>query len=846
MPSEHSPPRTAIQSITDRSRVREGLERRLGQQRSVIALARQALQDTSVSALMEAAVEAVAVHLPGTRAAVLEVRDGAWVPLALTAMAPWRLEALATALDTPLPADIVSRPLLLSVDAPGEEPTLAEAWSDAGVRSAALAGIASPAEGDVAVLAALDVVTRERDEHDLDFLQAMAGVLAAAANRRGVERELRHRALHDHLTGLPNRTLFGDRLAQAADRAAREGTMVAVLLLDVDRFKNVNDAVGHVAGDELLRGVARRLAGAARPGDTIARFGGDEFAVLAEAIAGELEAIVIAEALLGALDEPLAVHDRSVIARMSVGVALPAEAVGIRPDNLIRDAGVALSRAKEGGGGRFELFEPGMRRRLLHRVNVEEELRRALERDEITLAFQPVIDLRTGRIASLEALLRWEHPKSGIVLPAEFLDVVETSGLAGPIGRHIIASVCRQVARWCADRTLAVPEVSINISARQLAGPGFADDIERTLRRSGLPRGQIAVEVAETELLDDSTPTTMALDSLRALGVRIVLDDFGTGWSSLSDLKRFPIAGLKIDRALIGGLADGEEERHIVRAVTGLADALELFVVAKGVETPAVAHAVVGLGCTLAQGFLYAHPAAAPGIEVMLREGLDLSGVPELADAAPEEPASADAAIPASTMALSEAAEALDVSASTLRRWADSGRLRVVRTAGGHRRFAAADVRRLGRQTAGRQNPLLRPARLPDGPIPELALLAAEEGGALLRRAATLLYEPGRPGWFAGTAGTGQLDTWLGALRAAAAGVVGWDSAIDATRELAARARAGGAAHVEGHLLLERIEDLLRFRLHERSASHAALAQVRRLVRALHRAMVDTEWHPSG
>jgi diguanylate cyclase (GGDEF)-like protein/PAS domain S-box-containing protein/excisionase family DNA binding protein len=838
-----------LRDISDRRRAHEQLARRIGQQRAIAGLERRALEDAEPAALMEAAVEAVSVHLPAAHAAVLEVHDGTLVPLALSAAAPWPADALTAELDTPVPADVVTHPWT---------PPLPERWRAAGLRGATFAGVALRDERDLAVLAALETEDSEHDEHDehdLGFLQAIAGVLASAAQRNAAERELRHRALHDQLTALPNRTLFRDRLDQAVEGASRAGRLVAVLLLDIDRFKNVNDAVGHHAGDELLRGVARRLAAATRPGDTLARVGGDEFAVLMADADGEREAIVVAEALLGALDEPLTVHDRPVTAQVSIGVAVAADSVAAAPGSLLRDAGVAQARAKEAGGGRFELFEPAMRRRLLHRVNLEEELRRALDRDELTLAYQPVIDLRTRRIAGVEALLRWEHPQSGVVLPGDFLGVAETSGLAVPIGRQMIAGVCRQIARWCADPDIALPEVSINVSARQLAEPGFVDEVGAALRRSGVPEGKLALEVKETELLDDGAGPTSALQGFRDLGIPVILDDFGTGWLSLTDLKRFAIAGLKIDRALIGGLADGEEERHIVRAVTGLADALGLHVVAKGVETPAAAEAAALLGCSLAQGFLFSHPVAAPAMEAMLRTGLELSAVPDIVAvavrdaAAPEavavKPSSTGAAPAGATMALSDAAEALGVSASTLRRWADAGRLRVVRTAGGHRRFAAEDVRRLSRASAGRTGPVLRPARLPDGPIPELAALLGEEGPQLVERAVSLLYEPGGEGWFAGEAGARHLETWIGAVRAAASGAVGWDSVMGATGELALRAGYGGAASVEGHLLLERMYDLVQFRMRERRAPQAALVQSRRLLRALHRALVDAGPEPS-
>ncbi|MCW3003256.1 MAG: domain S-box/diguanylate cyclase protein [Conexibacter sp.] len=841
-----------LRDITDRISAHEQLARRISQQRTVAALQRRALQGASRAALKEAAVEAVRVNLPADQAAVLEVRDGALVAIALTAGAPWPLESLTTGPRVTLPDDLLTRPRTFSETPADDELPLPDHWRQLGVRGATIAAIARRDEGDVAILAALNTRGRgEYDDFDRDCLQAMAGVLASAAQRAAAEDELRHRTLHDQLTGLPNRTLFRDRLEQATERAAREGMMVAVMLLDVDRFKNVNDAVGHLAGDDLLRGVARRLAGAARPGDTIARFGGDEFALLAEGVDGEREAIAIAQALLGALDEPLTVHDRTVAVQLSIGVAVSADPGGDAPDSLIRDAGVALSAAKDGGGGRLQLFESRMRRNLLHRVQLEEELRQALERDELTLAFQPVVDVRGRQIASLEALLRWEHPQSGVVLPAEFLGVAETSGLAVPIGRYVLTTVCRQVARWCADPALQVPEVSINVSARQLAEPGFVEEVGGVLRRTGVPAGQIAFELKETELLDDeSAAPTSALQGLRDLGIRVVLDDFGTGWSSLSDLKRFPIAGVKIDPALIRGLTDGDEQRHIVRAVTGLAEALGLSVVAKGVETPGVALAATRLGCTLAQGFLFARPLAAAATEALLREGPDrLIIADELVDAARarppaaavDEPSPAAPAADEPTMALSDAAEALGVSASTLRRWADSGRLGVVRTAGGHRRFSAGDVRRLRRETDGRDGPALRPARLPDGPILELSVLLLEEGPALARRAVALLYEPGREGWFAGEAGDRHLESWLGAMRAGAAGTVPWNSMIDATRELAMRAGHGGAAQVEGHVLLERFGDLLQFRLGERGASQATLVQARRLLRMLHRVIVDAD-----
>ena len=649
------------------------------------------------------------------------------------------------------------------------------------------------------------------------------------------------RAVHDELTGLPNRALFLDRARDAVARAAAGGTVPAVVFLDVDRFKDVNDTLGHGAGDELLTRLAARLRGVLRDGDTLARFGGDEFAVLCEAAHGEAEALALAERLLAALEAPFSVSERPVFVAASAGVVLGD--AGASAESLLRDADVAMYRAKEAGGARCALFDEAMRRRVVDRVHREQELRRALERDELVLFFQPIVCLERRRIVAVEALVRWQHPTLGLLLPSDFVGVAEESGLIVGLGRWVLGEACRRLARWHADDAIDVPYLSVNVSGRQLAEPALPEEVAAVLRRSGAPAERLALELTESVLMENTGSPTAVVQRLKALGVGLLLDDFGTGYSSLNYLKRFPIDGLKVDRSFISGITEGEEDGHILSAIVQMASGLGVEVIAEGVETVEQARRLRQLGVSQVQGYLFTAPVPAAIIEAMLRDGLPADRVPG-AFAAPESPAADVAPAPAAALddgpavGLGEAAKALSVSLSTLRRWADSGRIRTVRTTGGHRRFPVAEIRRLNLEAALTSRAVVRPVPLPAEPLPGLAELLSAGRDELARTAARTLYEGPREGWFGSDAASAELDGWGSALASAArAGT--FEPAQAATRDLLLQAHFAGASLLERHTFVERYGDLALRALTERQAERSELMAVRRLFARLRQALLD-------
>jgi diguanylate cyclase (GGDEF)-like protein/PAS domain S-box-containing protein len=443
--------------------------------------------------------------------------------------------------------------------------------------------------------------------------------------RRESELELARKALHDGLTGLPNRTLFLDRLGHALRRGMRGGTgTIAVFFLDVDRFKLINDSLGHEAGDELLVDVAARLRRALRPGDTVARFGGDEFTVLCEDVAGELEAVAVAQRIVELFAEPFALGPSAtsdageVFCSTSVGIALARP--GRRdaaPEDLLRDADAAMYRAKERGRGRYELFDETLRAHAARRLTLETALRRAIHREELRVHYQPEIEVRpggTGDVTGFEALVRWQHPERGLLAPGEFLALADETGLIVPIGAWVLREACEEAVRW---RSGGLPvTMSVNLAARQLAQPDVVDLVARTLAETGLAPAALRLEIAESAVVDGVIAGTVG--ALKDLGVKLAIDDFGAGASSLAHLRDVPLDLVKLDRSFVRGLSSAPHDASIAQAVITLAHALGLRTVAEGIET-ADQLAVLGrLGCDLGQGFLFARPAPAAAASAAL------------------------------------------------------------------------------------------------------------------------------------------------------------------------------------------------------------------------------------
>jgi diguanylate cyclase (GGDEF)-like protein/PAS domain S-box-containing protein len=441
--------------------------------------------------------------------------------------------------------------------------------------------------------------------------EAVRGIVLNArdvSERKAFEEQLAHQAFHDPVTNLANRALFAERVRHAVARSRREDAGLAVIFMDLDDFKTINDSLGHAAGDEVLMEVAKRLATSIRSSDTAARFGGDEFAVLLEDIESAQEAADTAERILESLTAPLRLDQKELVVRSSLGISVVEGDVAADADELIRNADAAMYIAKRDGKGGYRLFEPAMHEGVLARLELRADLQRAIASDQLELYYQPVVRLEDGTVSGVEALLRWRHPERGIVAPDDFVPLAEEMGLIVPIGRWVLREGCRQ-AKVIQDALPMDPPLSmaINLSVKQLQHSDIVADVRDALEQSGLDPSCLTLEITETVMMADTDLAVQRLIELRDLGVRLAMDDFGTGYSSLSYLSRFPVDVLKMDRSFLAAGASPEAS-GLATAVVALGQTLSLEVVAEGIEFPEQWETLRELGCGLGQGFYFARP----------------------------------------------------------------------------------------------------------------------------------------------------------------------------------------------------------------------------------------------
>jgi diguanylate cyclase (GGDEF)-like protein len=446
---------------------------------------------------------------------------------------------------------------------------------------------------------------------------AIGRSITYAVERKHAEMELSHQAMHDALTGLPNRTLFMDRLKLAVRRAKRHHTVMAVMFVDLDGFKPINDIYGHDIGDRLLVALAARLQEGLRASDTAARFGGDEFMILCEDVAGLQDVISIAQRLLGAIGEPFMVGDERLEVQASMGIAIT-DGKGDTAETLIRNADTAMYGAKEQGVP-FEVFDDDIRTRVKERVEMERQLRRAVQEGDFRLLYQPQVDMRSGEIVGLEALLRWDHPTHGLIEPGEFLWLAEETGLINKIGDWVLEETCRQAAQWREAGPSRTPlRVCVNLSARHHARPGLVATVRQIVGEAGIDPSSLCLGITERVVMSDEEAAVQTLHALKDLGVRISIDDFGSSESSLGALKRFPLDVLKVDRSFVSGLGQEGDDAAIVAAVINMAHALGILTVADGVETREQVEHLKTFGCDVGQGQYFARPRPAEAIAELL------------------------------------------------------------------------------------------------------------------------------------------------------------------------------------------------------------------------------------
>jgi diguanylate cyclase (GGDEF)-like protein/PAS domain S-box-containing protein len=617
--------RGVAQDVTDRKRAAESLR----DQAALLELLRQmavaANEATDLEQALRVCVRDVCLHTGWPVGEVVFIDSGhapaSWnvhtadaerfgqVVETSQSAAPEMSGPMASALQT-------GRPLVASTGGPD-----ADATSRAALVSGLDTVVVLPLIVGREVVAVLRFFGRgQPDERLVITVWDGANQLGRVVERARSRDELSHQALHDSLTGLPNRTLLMDRLGRALAHQARARHQVALVFLDLDNFKLINDSLGHEAGDELVIEVARRLDKILRPEDTAARLGGDEFIVLCDQLEKEEDAVNVAERILVAVSEPISLrgHPETVITA-SAGIAI-ASAPGITPEALLRDADLAMYRAKEAGRGRYQIFDSAMHRRANERLTVANELRSAISDGQFRLLFQPQVDTMTGEMLGVEALIRWQHPTRGLIGPLDFIPVAEESYLIIPLGDWVLTEACRQGARWQDEYPQRKPlKLCVNVSAKQLARAELVADVACALKESGLAPSSLCIEITESVLMSDVELFLQTLVGLKVLGVAIAIDDFGTGYSSLAYLRRYPIDVIKVDKAFVDGLEDSDPKpTAVVAAVINLAHALGVVALAEGVETEAQHGALERLGCDQCQGYYFGKPAPPEVISQLL------------------------------------------------------------------------------------------------------------------------------------------------------------------------------------------------------------------------------------
>ena len=614
--------------IRARLAAEQTISRHAMQQSLIAAFGQKALADTDLDELLSQAVDAVARGLEvdfGALAQLAPDNGSLLLRAGVGWQAGWAGQCIAV-LDSGDPGES-ARMLELAL--------VAQDYAGAGlatpspmqvqhqIRSSASVPIPG-VSGAYGVLSAASTEPNRFTQESLNFLKSLANTLATAMDRRDAQARLTYLAQFDPLTGLANRSLFLDRFAQTLKQARREGWMVGVVFIDLDRFKDVNDTLGHAAGDALLVLIGTRLQQCVRADDSVGRLGGDEFAFLLARLARPDDAALVAQKVVAALARPFVLEGQEIYVSASLGIGIyPSD--GRDPNTLLRNADTAMYRAKELGRNNYQFYLPQMNERALERMQLQMQLRGALERHEFVLHYQPKVRLDSGVISGFEALLRWQHPTRGLVPPLQFIQILEETGLIIPAGEWVLRTVCEQLAAWQAAGLSPRP-VAINLSARQFQQGELDKTIAALLADTGIDPGLLELELTESVLMSDGDEAVRMLNAIRGYGVRLSIDDFGTGYSSLAYLKRFPIDALKIDRTFISELMTDRDDGSIALAIISLAHSLKLRVIAEGFETQAQLEFLKSNGCDEMQGFLFARPLVVVDCTRALVEGWRLSG----------------------------------------------------------------------------------------------------------------------------------------------------------------------------------------------------------------------------